>query len=111
MAHLIYRSKLCGRKIRFLKEGYKTTAKNRWSWRWPDKHLEHSSGNGGPIKYKIGDRLKKLRFLGLHVCGVNTRPALQMKAKNISCIIVSWQTFGETESSSSSNVRLKVSYK
>ena len=45
-----------------MKEGYKTAAKaivssvrNRWSWKWPDECLEHSFGNVGPIKNKIGD--------------------------------------------------------
>ena len=58
----------------FLKEGYKTAAqaivflvKNRRSWKWTDERLEHSFGNVGPIKYKIGDCIKKLTFLGLHV--------------------------------------------
>ena len=77
--------------MRFLKEGYKTGAKaivssvrNRWSWKWPDKRLEHSFGNVGLIKYKIGDCIKKMTSLGLHgVCGVNTRSALQIKAKSI----------------------------
>ena len=52
--------------MRFLKEGYKTAAKainssvkNCWSWKRPDKRLEHSFGNVGPIKYKIGDCIKK----------------------------------------------------
>ena len=52
--------------MRFFKEGYKTAAKaivssvkNRWSWKWPDEGLEHSFGNVGPIKYKIGDCIKK----------------------------------------------------
>ena len=75
----------------FLKEGYKTaaktidsTVKNCWSWKWPDKRLEHSIRNVGPVKYKIGYCIKKLTFLGLHgVFGVNTRSALQIKAKNI----------------------------
>ena len=58
--------------------------KNSWSWIWLDECLEHSFGNVGPIKYKIGDCIKKLIFLGLHgVCGVNTRSALQIKAENI----------------------------
>ena len=69
--------------MRFFKEGYKTAAKaidssvkNRWSWKWTDERLEHSFGNVGPIKKK------KMTFLGLHgVCGVNTRSALQIKAK------------------------------
>ena len=77
--------------MRFLKEGYETAAKaivssvkNSWSWKCPDEHLEHSFGIVGPIKYKIGDCVKNLTFLGLHgVCGVNTRSALQIKAKNI----------------------------
>ena len=73
-----------------MKEGYKTAAKamvssvkSRWSWKCTDERLEHSFGNVGPIKYKIGDcvKKKKLTFLGLHgVCGVNTRSALQIKA-------------------------------
>ena len=71
-----------------MKEGYKTTAKaivssvkNRWSWNGQTNTF-NSFGNFGPIKYKIGDCIKKLTFLGLHgVCGVNTRSALQMKAK------------------------------
>ena len=77
--------------MRYLKEDYKTAAKaivssvkKHWSCKWPDERLEHSFGNVGPIKYKIGDCIKKLTFLGLHgVCGVNTRSALQIKAKNI----------------------------
>ena len=52
--------------MRFLKEGYNKTAvkaivssvKNLWSWKWPDECLEHSYGNVGPIKYKIGDCIK-----------------------------------------------------
>ena len=56
--------------MRFLKEDDKTVVKaidtsmkNRW--------FEHSFGNFGPIKYKIGECIKKLTFLGLHgVCGV-----------------------------------------
>ena len=76
--------------MRFLKEGYETamkaivsSVKNRWSWKWTGERLEHSFGKVGPIKYKIGDCIKKnLTFLGLHgVCGVNTRSALQIKAK------------------------------
>ena len=58
----------------FLKEGYKTAAKaivslvkNCWSWKWIDERREHSFGNVGPIKYRIGDCIKKLTFLGLHV--------------------------------------------
>ena len=60
--------------MRFLKEGYKTAAKamfslvkNHRSWKWTDERLEHSFGNVGPIKYKIGDCIKKLMFVGLHV--------------------------------------------
>ena len=52
--------------MRFLKEGDKTavkaidsSVKNRWSWKWPDEILEHSFGNFGPIKYKIGECIKK----------------------------------------------------
>ena len=52
--------------MRFFKEGYKTAAKaivssvkNRWSWKWTDEHLEHSFGNVGPVKYKIGDCIKQ----------------------------------------------------
>ena len=72
-AQLIYRSrdldsrsKFCERKMRFLKEGDKTavkaidsSVKNGWSWKWPDEILEHSFGNFGPIKYKIGECIKK----------------------------------------------------
>ena len=50
----------------FLKEGSKTAAKaivssvkKLWSWKWPDERLEHSFGNVGPIKHKIGDCIKK----------------------------------------------------
>ena len=73
-AHLVYRSKVCERKMRFLKEGYKTASKaivslvkNRWPRKWTDERLEHSFGNVGPMKYKIGDCIKQLTFLGLHV--------------------------------------------
>ena len=66
---MLYRSKLCERKIRFLKEGYKTAAKamvssvkSRWSWKCTDERLEHSFGNVGPIKYKIGDCVKKKKI-------------------------------------------------
>ena len=52
--------------MRFLKEGDKTavkaidsSVKNCWSWKWPDEILEHSFGNFGPIKYKIGECIKK----------------------------------------------------
>ena len=86
--------------MRFLKEGDKTavkaidsSVKNRCSWKWPDEILEHSFGNFGPIKYKIGEcilkidvesALKKLTFLGLHgVCGVKTKSAMQIMARNI----------------------------
>ena len=77
--------------MRFLKEGDKTavkaidsSVKNRWSWKWPDEILEHSFGNFGPIKYKIGECIKKLTFLGLHgICGVKTRSAMQIMARNI----------------------------
>ena len=62
----VYRSKFCQRKMRFLKEGDKTavkaidsSVKNHWSWKWPDAILEHSFGNFGPIKYKIGECIKK----------------------------------------------------
>ena len=50
----------------FLKEGDKTDLKaidssleNCWSWKWPEERLEHSFGNVGPVKYKIGDCIKK----------------------------------------------------
>ena len=74
--------------MRFLKEGDKTalkaidsSVKNRWSWNWSVETLEHSFGNVGPIKYKIGDCMT---FLGLHgVCGVKTRSAMQIMARNI----------------------------
>ena len=77
--------------MRFLKEGDKTavkaidsSVKNRWSWNWPYEIFEHSFGNFGPIKYKIGECIKKLTFLGLHgVCGVKTRSAMQIMARNI----------------------------
>ena len=52
--------------MRFFKECNKTAAKaivssvkKRWSWKWPDEGLAHSFGNVGPIKYKIGDCIKK----------------------------------------------------
>ena len=55
----------------FLKEGYKTatkaivsSVKKRWFWKWPDKRLEHSFGNVGPIKPKIGDCIKKIDVPG-----------------------------------------------
>ena len=76
----------------FLKQGDKTavkaivsSVKNRWSWKWPDVRLEHSLGNVGPVKYKIGDCIKKLTFPGRHgVCGVKTRSAMQiMMERNI----------------------------
>ena len=79
--------------MRFLKEGDKTavkavesSVKNRWSWKWPEERLEHSFGNIGPIKYSIGDCIKKFTFLGLHgvdLCGVKTKSALQIMAKKL----------------------------
>ena len=61
--------------MRFLKEGDKTAVKaidssmkNRWSWKWPDKILEHSFGNFGPIKYKIGECIKKIDVPGTAWC-------------------------------------------
>ena len=61
--------------MRFLKEAYKTRAKaivssvrNWWSWKWPDEHLEHSFGNVGLIKYKIGDCIKKNDVPGTAWC-------------------------------------------
>ena len=57
--------------MRFLKEGDKTavkaidsSVKNRWSWKWPDEILEHSFGNFGPIKYKIGECIKNIDVPG-----------------------------------------------
>ena len=61
--------------MRFLKEGDKTavkaidsSVKNRWSWKWPDEILEHSFGNFGPIKYKIGECIKKIDVPGTAWC-------------------------------------------
>ena len=61
--------------MRFLKEGYKTAAKaivsslkKRWSWKWLDERLEHSFGNVGPIKHKIGDCIKKIDVPGTAWC-------------------------------------------
>ena len=57
-------------------EGSKSSVKKRWSWKWPEERLEHIFGNIGPIKYRIGDCIKKLTFLGLHgveLCGVKTK--------------------------------------
>ena len=51
--------------MRFFKEGYKiavkaivSSVKNCWSLKWTDERLEHSFGNVGPVKYKIGDCIK-----------------------------------------------------
>ena len=61
--------------MRFLIEGYKTVAKaivssvkNCWSWKWTDERLEHPLGNVGPIKYKIGDCIKKFDIPGTAWC-------------------------------------------
>ena len=61
--------------MRFLKEGDKTavkaidsSVKNRWSWKWPDEILEHSFGNFGPNKYKIGECIKKIDVPGTAWC-------------------------------------------
>ena len=61
--------------MRFLEEGYKTAAKaivssvkKRWSWKWPGERLEHSIGNVGPIKHKIGDSIQKIDVPGTAWC-------------------------------------------
>ena len=61
--------------MRFLKEGYKTAAKaivssvkKRWSWKWPEERLEHSFGNVGPMKHKIGDCIQKIGVPGSAWC-------------------------------------------
>ena len=53
--------------MQFLKESDKTamkaidsSLKNHGSWKWQD---EHFFGNVEPIKYKIGDCIKRFTFL------------------------------------------------
>ena len=57
--------------MRFVKEGNKTalkaigsSVKNRWCFKEPDEGPELSFGKVGPIKYQIGDCIKKTDVAG-----------------------------------------------
>ena len=61
--------------MRFLKEGDKGAVKatdasvtNIWSWKWPDEPLQHSFDKIGPVKYTLGECIRKIDVAGIAWC-------------------------------------------
>ena len=40
------------------------SVKNKWSWKWPDEPLQHSFDKIGPVKYTLGECIRKIDVAG-----------------------------------------------